>query len=340
MKAVVFTRAPRDVQRLPMFKGRAAREIEIRPMADLRKSLASLAEAPLVCLDVRGLAEKERTRLLSMISTHQQLRFCVLDPAGAIKDVAAVFHAGAIDYLGKGVTGKALTAKRRAAAQAFAERLGLGPVTGKATDNAADAPQPAADAWAGIEQGREYTFAFLLIEVDDAEELKKRHEPANLAAAMETFREFVERIVCQHGGRLWMWSRFGGLVLFPLREQGSLAPLCALRILLSSVFYDIEESLLPGRLSFRMALSIGSTIYREADTGRIVSDAVNSIFHLGRRFARPGQFMITSEAHEMVPQPMRGLFVPVGTFEGRRILRMLRPSSALGMREGVDAWST
>ena len=51
------------------------------------------------------------------------------------------------------------------------------------------------DGWAEIQPGQEHSFAFLFIEVDDAEELKKRHEPENLAAAMATFREFIERIV-------------------------------------------------------------------------------------------------------------------------------------------------
>jgi class 3 adenylate cyclase len=187
------------------------------------------------------------------------------------------------------------------------------------------------DGWAEIRPGIEHPFAFLFVEVDEAEELKKRHEPENLAAAMATFRMFIERIVALHGGRLWMWSRFGGLVLFPLHEFATSAPLCGLRILLSSIFYDVEESLLPGRLSFRMALSTGKTIYHDGDTGRIVSDAVNSIFHLGRRFAQQGQFLVTSDAYELVPQQLRGFFQSAGTYEGRRIHRMLQPTSAPGV---------
>ena len=195
-----------------------------------------------------------------------------------------------------------------------------------------DVPAEVGDGWADIVSGQEHSFAFLFVEVDDAEELKKRHEPENLAGAMATFREFIERMVKQHGGRLWMWSRFGGLGLFPLHERTPFAPLCGLRILLSSVFYDYEESILPGRLSFRMALSVGTTVYKEGDTGRIVSDAVNSIFHLGRRFTGPGQFLITADAYELVPPPLRVFFQAAGSYEGRRIHRMLRPTSATGVR--------
>jgi hypothetical protein len=58
---------------------------------------------------------------------------------------------------------------------------------------------------------------------------------------------------------------------------------------------------------------------------------VNSIFHLGRRFTGPGQFLITADAHEFVPPQLRGFFQAAGSYEGRRILRMMRPTTAPGM---------
>ena len=137
-----------------------------------------------------------------------------------------------------------------------------------------------------------------------------------------------------------MWTRFGGLALFPLGDGDSPAPLCGLRILLSRIFYDAEVSLLPWPLSFRMALTVGSTVYLESDTGGIVSESINSIFHLGKRFASPGQFLLTTEAAALAPAPLQGYFVPAGTFEGRRILRMLQPLPSHGEREGDPSCAT
>ena len=88
-----------------------------------------------------------------------------------------------------------------------------------------------------------------------------------------------------------------------------------------------------------MALSVGSTVYHDGDTGRIVSDAVNSIFHLGRRFTRAGQFLLTGDAAELVPPRFAASSSLPGSYEGRRIHRMLRPSSASGMREAGSAWA-
>lgn len=338
MKAVVFTDAPRKVQGLRYFAGRGSPDVETRPLKDLKKALPGLEMAPLVYLDVRGLPEKEKARLLGLVSSNPRIRFCILDPTGGIEDVALVFHSGAVDYIGKRMVSKAPATRRRNSPLEYARRIGA-VNHAPALLEMPDARTESRDGWADITPGKEHWFAFLCIEVDDADKLKKLHEPENIAGAMATFREFIERTVKHHGGRLWMWSRFGGLALFPLHERTFMAPMCGVRILLSSVFYDHEESLLPGRLSFRMALSVGTTAYREGDTGKIVSDAVNSIFHLGRKFTGPGQFVVTSEAYDLVPPQLRGYFLPAGSYEGRRILRMLRPTPATGVRQAGPAWA-
>jgi class 3 adenylate cyclase len=330
MRAVVFTDSPRRILALPCFRGSGLQELETRPRKDLKKALPSLEMSPLVYVDVGGLSRAEQGRVLALVSASPRVRFCIVDARGQVGDVAAVFHAGAVDYLGKAAVGTRPTPKRRAALQSFARLVGKG-YEDSIPSQTVDLQSVQADGWAEIKHGREHSFAFLFLEVDDAEEMKKRYEQENLAAAMATFREFVGRIAAQYGGRPWMWSRFGGLVLFPLHERTPLAALCGLRILLSSIFYDCEQSILPGRLSFRMALSVGTTVYREGDTGRIISDAVNSIFHLGRRYTGAAQFVLTSDAYELVPQPLREFFLPAGTYEGRRIYRLLRPS--VGVRE-------
>ena len=330
MRSVVFTDSPKKVLSLPYFRGKDSQDFETRPRRELKRALPSLELSPMVYVDVGGMTAAERTRLMSALSAAPRVRFCIVDAAGQVVDVAAVFHAGAVDYLGKATVAAKASPRRREAVLSFARTVGRAPQDA-ASASAADLQAAQADGWADIEPGTEHTFAFLFVEVDAAEEMKRRYEQENLAAAMSTFREFIDRTALQFGGRCWMWARFGGLVLFPLHRRTPFAPLCGLRILLSSIFYDCEQSILPGRLSFRMALSVGTTVYREGDTGRIISDAVNSIFHLGRRFTKPAQFMLTSDAFELVPPQLRDFFVSAGSYEGRRIFRMLRPS--VGVRE-------
>ena len=86
-------------------------------------------------------------------------------------------------------------------------------------------------------------------------------------------------------------------------------------------------------LSFRMALSIGSTVYHANDTGRIVSDGINSIFHLGRRYAKPGHFLVSSEAAALAPEPLRPCLVPAGHLRGAAHPAHAAAVPSVGVRE-------
>ena len=340
MRVLVFSKAPASLFRMLSARVRKDMNLEAHSLSALRQSLPSSDKAALVYVDVRGLSDKERGKALAVIAKNPQVCFGVLDPTGTVKDIAALFHVGAVDYIGKKLTLEAFTAKRAAAVMEYAWDGSSGEGGAGTWNGKAPAAVPVSDGWSDIVPGKEHRFAFLFVEVDDAEVLKKRHEPENLATAMETFRAFIERIVQQHGGRLWMWGRFGGLALFPLNNFSNAAPLCGLRIFLSRVFHDVDESLLPGSVSFHMALSVGTTVYQKGDTGRIVSDGVNSIFHLGRKFTPPGQFLMTAEACTLAPPELRARLVPAGSFEGRRIMRLLRPLPSRAVRAGTSSWET
>ena len=309
--------------------------IEPHAMTDLEAVIPSLEDGALVYLDLTGLGAAERQKVLAVIRDNPRVLFGVLDPAGMVEDIAALFHGGVVDYVGRKMKGSRLTARRISRVLMYADG-------GAATDVVEDAPaiplgasrESSVAGWSKIVPGREYEFAILFIEVDGSEELKRRHEPENLAGAMDSFRSYVERIASSHGGRTWMWSQFGGLVLFPLRKGDSSAPLCGLRMMLWRIFYDVEESLLPGHLSFHLALSTGTTVYRQRDTGEIISEGINSVFHLGKRYTRPAQFFISNDAMSLVPLKLRFLCVPVGSYEGKRIFRMIPPRPVLIAGDG------
>ena len=309
--------------------------IETYPISDLASMVPSLQDGTLVYLDLEGLGGPQREKVLTVIPDNPHLLFGVVDPTGFVADVAALFHVGAVDYIGRKMRGNRLNARRVSQVLSFADGAGVlederGGGDGRdGAPSSLQLPRPAAegalsDGWSRIVPGKEYQFAILFVEVDGAEEMKKKHEPENLAGAMESFRGFVERMAAQHGGRTWMWSQFGGLALFPVKNAAG-ASLCGLRLFLSRIFYDVEESILPGHISFHMALSMGTTVYRERDTGEIISETLNAVFHLGKRYTRPGQFFLTAGAMETVPQKLKGLCVPVGTYEGRRIFRLNPP---------------
>ena len=334
MRILVFGR--NRAQRSRTSKASRRFALEKHALGELPEMIPTLRDGTLVYIDLTGVGPLQREKILTIIPDNPRILFGILDPTGVVHDVAALFHAGAVDYLGKNTRGGRLSATRVSRVLSYADG---GPQEEEVTDEALSV-RPASqvdvtdDAWSKIRSGREYEFAILFVEVDGSEELKKRHEPENLSGAMESFRSYVERIASQHGGRTWMWSQFGGLVLFPLRKGDSSAPLCGLRMMLWRIFYDVEESLLPGHLSFHLALSTGTTVYRQRDTGEIISEGINSVFHLGKRYTRPAQFFISNDAMSLVPLKLRFLCVPVGSYEGKRIFRMIPPRPVLIAGDG------
>jgi class 3 adenylate cyclase len=303
--------------------------LEVYPFDALRRNLPTIGKGSLVYLDMAGLGPREQNRRVGVMEENPDVLFGVIDFTGSVSDPASLFRRGAVDYMGKPLAKVGLSAARVSEVVAYARSQ-----RGETGEPAVTDLEQAARTWAQIVEGREYQFYFLFIEVDDAEEMKKRYGHENLAHALDTFRSFIDRGVSPYGGKLWLWSGFGGIVLFPVGGRICMPMVCAFRLQLLRPFYDVEESPLPNYLSFRMALSLGSMIYREKRTGGIICDALNSAFHLGQRFTEPGRFTLTADVHRVVPDVLKDFCVHAGVFEGKKIYRVRAPLYPSTQREG------
>ena len=75
-----------------------------------------------------------------------------------------------------------------------------------------------------------------------------------------------------------------------------------------------------------MALHIGRTVYESrGNTGKIVSDTVNFMFHLGQKYLKSQNLFLTEAIVPFLPEGLRECFTGVGTFEGVEIHRMRLP---------------
>jgi len=331
MEILVFSaaRKPRGYFRpLP----RKARFLHPR---ELKKTLAqtryAVAEPQLlVYLDLYGLSEAEARKHLRQLAAQDRLAYGVIDPAGRVRDAAELLRQGAVDYLGKTLLKEGLGRKRLNRIDLYLrhrfrqEPAAPGRKDAVAASAKTGAPAAAAD-WQGIVAGREYTFCFMFIELDGREEMEKKYERSNLGMALASFRKHIESSVGSYGGRVWIWSGFGGIVLFPYDGGECAALRCGFRFVLFKHLYDIEESLFPNLLSFRIIFHLGETVYVENGTGHIISDTLNSIFHLGQQFAKAGNFYITEEVLRRAHPAFRDSFLDVGVFEGRKIYRLRLP---------------
>lgn len=316
MRAVVVTKAPRRPKR---------RGIEHAPPARLADILPSLAPGDLLYLDVSAFTAAEARSRLRQLLGRGDLFVGVIDPKGAVDDVPALFHEGAVDYLDGAAWKTGLSSRRINRVAAYVRALRRYPEAEGRPPAVARIGRPSGSDWTGIREGEEYTFSLLYIELDGAEGLELRFGAANLTEALASFRSYVERSVAPFGGRTWIWSRFGGIVLFPFDGRREQSAPCGLSMVLYKYLYDIEESRFPHFVSWRMAAHVGDVVWRERATGTLVSDTLNSIFHLGQQYVPAGAFHVTDEIRQLAGEALRRFFVPAGQFEGRRIWRMRRP---------------
>jgi hypothetical protein len=94
---------------------------------------------------------------------------------------------------------------------------------------------------------------------------------------------------------------------------------------LSKHLYDVEYSPFPQLISFRSVIHIGNTVYHTQETGSVISDTLNSVFHIGQKFAKPANLYVTADAIQYAHDPLKRYFLSDGDFEGVKMYRMRRP---------------
>ncbi|MBN1525043.1 MAG: hypothetical protein JW904_11200 [Spirochaetales bacterium] len=298
------------------------------PTSEIRKALAQYSGPVIVYIDIESIGEKwEKT--VSSIARRQHVFLGLLDPKKKIKRPLDLIHAGVVDIAIHKEIEEEFGVRRIRKVTNYLKKFRL--------DFSAEAEHekkiaaksieyiPVAGGWQDIHPGKEYTFSIMFVEMDDEQEILKKFGKRNLESALEVFRRYIERNITAFGGRMWMWSQFGGVILFPFNANESNAVLCGFRIMLYKFMHDVEESYFPNFISFRVALHLGNLAYQEENTGDVIADSINSIFHLGRKYTEPGNFDVTEEIFNYSPVKLKSFFKRVGEFESHSILRMKRP---------------
>jgi hypothetical protein len=315
-----------DKLRLRRRKG-VVEEVRYANLSDF-SDLVKAASAPTLCyLDVSAIEESKIAVYLRTLKKKDNILYGIIDPRGKFKDAARLFHNGAVDYLDRRSLADGSGMRRLGRVLDYAQCTHPSVLAAAAVSAEAERRAPYAlsgNDWSAVVPGEDYTFAMMFVELDGKEQMERRYGAKNLSAALSSFRAYIEGFTKTFGGRPWMWFGFGGIILFPFDAKTCLSLTCGFRLMLFKHLYDVEGSHFPHFLSFRTVLQIGNTTYTEEDTGHIVSDSLNSIFHLGQQFIPPGSFCVTDEVLQFGHAVLRSYFVPAGTFEGRKILRMRR----------------
>jgi hypothetical protein len=329
MKILVVSRSKKLQEKLKLRRRKGmVEEVRFVSMADFSAELKAAVEPTLCYLDISGMEQTKLSRFLKNLKKNENLLYGIIDTGGKIKDAASLFHEGAVDYINRGTLDGGVSVSRLKKVLEYARSVH--PTVLASALASTEAKRRAAyilsgNDWSSVIPGGEYTFAMMFIELDDREQMEKSFGAKNLSVALSSFRTYIDGFVKKFCGKLWMWFSFGGIVLFPFDAKSCPALTCAFRLMLFKHLYDVEGSYFPHFLSFRVVLQIGNVPFTDQDTGHIVSDSLNSIFHLGQQFVRPGNFCVTEEAMRFGNPALRSYFVTAGTFEGTQIMRMRRP---------------
>lgn len=335
------------------------------------KKHSGAAELELCYIDLAGASASEVDSLVRSLVRKRvpNVGIGIIDPEGKVADPARLFHRGVIDYIGPALRDGELAPKRlEAVMQYAAETVGRGETSARQQVRVRDdriapalskhAAAPADDSrpvepegpetwphataprkirkvsgWEEIKPSNEYTFWMMFVELDDVDTHKKTASDAQAVGILEAFRSVIERYAEDFNGRLWIWKEGGGVVLFPFDGESPGAVVTSIRLALNRTLINVEDMPTRGTVSYRVALHLGNTVYeRKGQTGNIVSDAVNLLFHLGQRYTAPGTLSMTEQAAHFASTALLPYFSDAGVFEGAHIYRM-RPHTAVAPAE-------
>jgi hypothetical protein len=295
--------------------------LQIAPVSELKKTIAGISSGSFMYLDVSSLESTEVPRIIKLLSKLDGSHYGVIDPNGRITDIAELFLCHrASDYIDAAILHKGVLPKRIDHIMKFRQiedpdeknRLLKKNYILSGCD------------WKNICEGNEYTFCLMFIELDDKARLK-RLSPEQFTAITGAFRGYVEETVSPMKGRLWIWLDVGGLVLFPFDGRKCESFVAALRLMINRKLLSAELVTLDINLSYRIAMHIGNTLYRsKGETGTIVADSLNTVFHLGKKYAQPCSLHVTEDIFPFIHPGLADYFIPAGEYEGRKIMRMRR----------------
>ena len=289
------------------------------PYADMKKVISG-GNSDFVYVDVSGQSDSAVRSVQKYLSRQENLFYGVLDPEGIIKDTASLFFAGASDYIGSDCFQAGITAKRLQAALSFNNEDAA---LSQGTAQRSQTYLYSGTGWDTVKPGKEYTFVMMYIELDNKEEFRKMGTKY-AAVVLERFQQYLSDMVSPCCGRIWMWMDFGGVVLFPFDGRQSSAVIPAFKLMFDNRIASSEVFNLDFLLSYRIVMLIGNTTYKgRGDTGAIVSDSLNTIFHLGKKYARPGNFYMTKKMYSHIPKGFGHFFIPRDEYEGKEMMKMM-----------------
>jgi len=299
----------------------------------------SPASADISYIDISSLPDEEHKKTLAHFKKMcGDTQWGVIDPKGSVKDIAALFFEGACDYLGTGLLKdsqnidpkhfkEALKWRKStpSAAPASAVDEEKAEVSGAAGFLKSGVKLPSAKSfpgWNKMTAGKTMPFYLLYCSLQGKTALDARLDDKMLNQIHKRFLSLLSGYMQAGDGLLWINTGRDCLFLIPPRAKCAEAAIRAcISMIVSAPLFVLETFGITIPANFVFAMHYGSVTYKPpGKTGTVVSDAVNSIFHLGAKKSEPGRLTISGELPDVsIPESLQDMFVSAGEYEGRKI---------------------
>ena len=283
---------------------------------DSLRDICRQVRGAVIYLDREGHSHETLNQHFSYLSSRNDLRFAVVEGLAPTEDPAYFFHYGAVDYISTQLLEKGISRERLEQAQR------LNPIDRRFINEDLDSSVPYSGVnWDGIEDGEEYVFAMLYAGLDDMMHVQEILGQEGAERFNREFMEWLNEHMDAWYGYQWLWNGWGGVFLFPFNGQNFYAMEAAMECYLNrriSRFSDYEV-----QTTFRLALHLGSTVFRKrGETGSIVSDSINTLFHMACRKESRDELVISQEVRSLIPDSLYPYLEEGESFEGRLIYRL------------------
>lgn len=288
---------------------------------DYENQLRAMPDETLFYIDIRNFKRDRISELIDCFSLLEKKNYGVIDPDSSISDIGRLFHNGAVDYISRKVFDSGYSSIRLKIVNRYilSREFESDPVLEIFDDKV----ELSGENWTTVETGRNYTFGMLFAEVDDHEQWKLKLGSDKYEQFMRSFYNILNSIVEPIMGRFWMWSDIGGIVLFPFDGKNCQVIKSAFQLFLNRHIISTENPDFDIGMTYHFVIHVGNTVYEDRGfTSELISDSVNSIFHIGNHFAESDSLYITEEAEKFIPLRLREYFTDQGMFESRHIKKM------------------
>ena len=142
---------------------------------------------------------------------------------------------------------------------------------------------------------------------------------------MDSFYVHTSKVFNSLNGKLWMKTDHGGLLLIPFDGKNCPVIETCFRLMLNQHIISSDVYGYNTLLKYKIAIDVGKTQYQEiGKTGNIISDSINYIFHLGQQYSNPGDFILTKDLYNLIPEGLKDSFSNIGLFQSKELYRMKR----------------